>query len=251
MLAKRQSHAAALLADGKVLVTGGYQPGDTTECELYDPATGTWSLTGSMVVKRSQHKAVLQNDGTVLVAGGDTPSVMSTELYNPATATWSLAGDLTDQRTGHTLTHLANGTTLVAGGLKFPAIALRSAEIFTPGFAEAMSVDGSGTFASSTGTASFTIDVTGTHGQPTGSLTYSDASAAVSFSRARLRKLTISGDTATLTGTASLDNGGGTVTFTVTAVDNNPNGSTDTFSMSLSNGYSASGTLTSGDIEIQ
>ena len=251
MNVKRQSHTATLLDDGKVLVAGGYLPGDTTSCELYDPATGTWSLTGSMVVKRSIHKAVLQNDGTVLVAGGDTPSVMSTEIYNPATGTWSLAGDLREQRTGHTLTRLADGTTLVAGGNEFPTIALRTAEIFTPGFTEAMDVDGSGTFNSSAGTASFSIDVTGTHGRPTGSLTYSDPDASVSFTRVRLRKLTISGDTATLIGSAVLDNGDGNVTFTVTAVDNSADGSTDTFSILLSNGYSASGTLTSGDISIQ
>jgi len=238
------------LSDGKVLVAGGEIPADTAECELYDPATGTWSLTGSMVVKRGGHKAVLQNDGTVLVAGGETPSVVSTELYDPATATWSLAGDLKDQRTGHTLTRLADGTTLVAGGNKFPTIALRSAEIYTPAFAQGMSVDGNGTFNSSAGTATFSMDVTGTHGPPTGSLTYSDPDANVTFTRLRLRKLTISGNTATITGSATLDNGGGNVTFTVTAVDNSADGSSDTFSITLSNGYSASGTLTSGNITV-
>jgi len=48
-----------------------------------------------------------------------------------------------------------------------------------------------------------------------------------------------------------LDNGGGNVTFTVTAVDSSPDGTSDTFSITLSNGYSASGTLTSGNITIQ
>ena len=251
MLAKRQSHAAALLQNGKVLVTGGYQPGDTTECELFDPATGTWSVTGSMVAKRSMHEAAAQFDGSVLVTGGDSPSLMSTEVYNPATATWSLAGDLTDQRTSHTLTRLADGTTLVAGGLKFPSVALRSAEVFTPTFAEGMNVDGSGMFATATGTASFAIDVMGGHGRPAGSLTYSDADAGVSFSHARLRRLAISGGMATLAGSVTLDNGGGIVTFTVTLVDNGADGSMDTFSIELSDGYSAGGTLTSGNITIQ
>jgi hypothetical protein len=204
-----------------------------------------------MIEKRFAHQAVLLNDGTVLVAGGDDPDLVETELYNPATGTWSFAGNIHTQRRAHTLTRLADGTAMITGGIEFPSIGLDSAEIFTPGFAQGMSVDGTGTIASSTGTATFSVDVTGTHGTPTGSLTYSDPNASVSFSRARLRKLTIDGTTATVTGTATLDNGGGKVTFTVTAEDNSPDGSTDTFTISLSNGYSAGGTLTSGDISVQ
>ena len=94
------------------------------------------------------------------------------------------------------------------------------------------------------------MDVTGTHGPPTGTLTYSDPNANVIFARMRLRKLTISGNTATVTGSATLANGGGNVTFTVTAVDSSADGSSDTFSITLSNSYSASGTLTSGNITI-
>lgn len=71
------------------------------------------------------------------------------------------------------------------------------------------------------------------------------------FFRVRLRKLTVSATTATITGSARLDNGGGNVTFTITAVDSSSDGSTDSFTISLSNGYSAGGTLTSGDVSIQ
>jgi hypothetical protein len=149
------------------------------------------------------------------------------------------------------MTLLADGTTLVTGGIEWPAVGLNSAEVYTPVFAEAMSVNGNGTFNSTAGTATFSVNVTGTHGIPRGSLTYSDPAANVTFVRVRLRKLTISGNTATITGTATLDNGGGNVTFTVTAVDSSPDGSSDTFSITLSNGYSESGTLTSGNITIQ
>jgi hypothetical protein len=175
---------------------------------------------------------------------------MSSELYDPATASWSLAGDLTDQRTKHTLTRLADGTALVAGGQKFPAIELNSAEIYTPAFTQPMNVDGNGTFNSSAGTATFTIDVSGTHGTPTGSITYRDRNANVIFGRLTLRRLTISGNTATITGKVVLGDGGGNVNFTVTTVDSSDNGSSDTFSVTLSNGYSESGTLTSGNITI-
>jgi hypothetical protein len=251
MSIKREGHTATLLDSGKVLVAGGYSPGDTASCELYDPATGTWTPTGSMVAERSGHKAVLQNDGTVLVAGGKDPDLISTEVYDPTTATWSLAGNLTDQRTAHILTRLANGTTLVAGGLKFPAVTLRSAEVFTPDFAQRMSVEGDGTFNSSFGTVTFSLNVTGTHGPPTGSLTFSDPDANVVFTRVKLRRLIINGDSAIITGTAMLDNGGGKVSFALTAVDNNPDGSSDTFTIAISNGYLEGGTLTSGNITIQ
>jgi hypothetical protein len=47
---KRDLHTLSILADGKVLATGGRI--DTTtylkKTELYDPATGTWRNTGSM-----------------------------------------------------------------------------------------------------------------------------------------------------------------------------------------------------------
>jgi hypothetical protein len=248
MNVRRWLHTATLLSDGKVLAAGGYLSADGT-CELYDPATGTWTLTGSMSIDRNEHTAVLQYDGTVLVAGD--PNSSSSELYDPVTGTWSSAGDLKDQRTLHTMTRLRDGTTLVAGGNKFPTIALNSAEIYTPASIEPMNVNGIGTFNSSAGTATFRMDVTGTHGMPTGDLTYSDPDANVTFGRVGLRKLTISGNTATITGSVTLDNGTGKVAFTATAVDNSANGSTDTLSITLNNGYSASGTLTSGNINIQ
>jgi len=117
---------------------------------------------------------------------------------------------------------------------------------------EARNVDGSGTFNSTAGTATFSIDVTGNgHGIPTGTLTYSDPNANVTFTRVRLRRLAINGNTATVTGLAMLDNGSGKVAFTVTAVDNSADGSSDTFSITLDNGYSESGPLTSGNITIQ
>ena len=40
----RAGHKAVLLLDGRVLVTGGY--GTIATADLYDPVTGTWSVTG-------------------------------------------------------------------------------------------------------------------------------------------------------------------------------------------------------------
>jgi hypothetical protein len=39
--------------------------------EIYHPALGAWSLTGSMSTPRMDHTATLVPDGRVLVSGGD------------------------------------------------------------------------------------------------------------------------------------------------------------------------------------
>ena len=69
-------HTATLLPNGKVLVAGGYAAFDSSllplaSAELYDTATGTWSLyTGSISVTRKSYTATLLANGKVLVAGG-------------------------------------------------------------------------------------------------------------------------------------------------------------------------------------
>jgi len=80
------------LPDGKVLVAGGvttnwlYNGSYLTwvglaSAELYDPATGNWSYTGSLSIERASHTATLLPNGRVLVAAG--ASTNSAELYEP------------------------------------------------------------------------------------------------------------------------------------------------------------------------
>ena len=76
----RKLHNATLLADGKVLVTGGSRGTESPntaptnpayESELWDPATGTWTTMASLTKIRSYHSiALLLPDGRVLSAGG-------------------------------------------------------------------------------------------------------------------------------------------------------------------------------------
>jgi hypothetical protein len=82
----RTYHAAALLTDGSVLISGGaesYEGNTRASAELYDPGTGTFSPTGSMTVARSYQTATVLSDGTVLVVAGsnDSGQLSSAEVY--------------------------------------------------------------------------------------------------------------------------------------------------------------------------
>ena len=55
-----------------------------SSAELYDPASGTWTATGSLGTARDAHTATLLPNGKVLVAGGNNgPALSSAELYDP------------------------------------------------------------------------------------------------------------------------------------------------------------------------
>jgi hypothetical protein len=120
----RAQHTATLLANGKVLIAGGVQsaaqnPGATlATAELYDPATGSFSATGSMTAARRSQSATLLLDGRVLIAGGfdGSSALSSTELYDPSTGTFSAAGNMIAARYGHDAILLDNGTVLFVGG---------------------------------------------------------------------------------------------------------------------------------------
>jgi hypothetical protein len=64
----------------------GRKPDELDSAELYDPATGTWSLTGSLNSMRKDHAATLLPNGMVLVTGGalaHKAALASAELYDP------------------------------------------------------------------------------------------------------------------------------------------------------------------------
>ncbi len=113
---------ATLLADGWVLITGcNPNCGSDTYADiaqLYDPATDTFSSTGSTGAAYGRTEILLTN-GEVLFAGGVNDNgfpYANAQLYDPSTGAFTPTGDMTKARDNHTATLLPDGTVLIAGG---------------------------------------------------------------------------------------------------------------------------------------
>jgi hypothetical protein len=136
----RSDQTATALADGRVLIAGGYSSQATiASADLFDPATGTFTATGPLAVARGYHTATLLLDGRVLIAGGNPrdwtfngPFVAQAELYDPKTGTFSPTGMMGTARNLHTATLLADGRVLIAGGNDAEAHSVASAELYDP-----------------------------------------------------------------------------------------------------------------------
>ncbi len=134
MTTARYNHAATLLPNGQVLVSGGQgTAGVLPSAELYDPVAGVWVTANQMTTARYNHTATLLPNGKVLVSGGlgMAGSLPSAELYDPATGLWATAASMNIPRYSHTATLLPNGKVLVSGGYN-GLVALTSAELYDP-----------------------------------------------------------------------------------------------------------------------
>jgi len=131
----RGYHVATLLANGKVLVAGGYNGNYLASAELYDPASGSWSATGNLVTARDGGTATLLPNDKVLVAGGFggggfSDVLGSAELYDAASGSWTATDSLETARQVHTATLLPNGQVLVAGGFDTSNSSIANAELY-------------------------------------------------------------------------------------------------------------------------
>ncbi|MHC4779925.1 MAG: Kelch repeat-containing protein, partial [Planctomycetota bacterium] len=148
MIEARAGHQATLLADGRVLISGGrpdFFP------EVYDPATDSFYATsGTMTGHHYYHTASTKlNDGRVLVTGGQRPNGLNRatnrvesglilnglEILDPKTSLFRpVAGIMTEARIKHTMTLLDDATIFIAGGetSDSPVQASSTSDIFDP-----------------------------------------------------------------------------------------------------------------------
>lgn len=133
MASKRSGHTQTLLADGRVLLVSGIDgavnvlgfglPTFTPSCEIFDPASNTFSAAPSIAPGRAFHAASLLGNGEVLVSGGlaavgvfgSAATISSSlRLVGPS---WQSAAALPLDVAFHVQESTAGGAALVLGGL--------------------------------------------------------------------------------------------------------------------------------------
>jgi hypothetical protein len=136
----RVGHAAVLLPDGRVLLTGGADVAKVSlpcsscgrdelllsavhkKAEVYDPTARSLTLVQrEMIAKRAFHTALRANkNGRVLLVGGEDDAgttLASTESFTPEGDLFSACEDLDVARTRHAAARLPNDDVCVFGGL--------------------------------------------------------------------------------------------------------------------------------------
>lgn len=146
--APRTHGTVALLPDGNAMIMCGQDPNGNLldSCEIYNPNTNKWTLTGSMVTARDDFACCTLADGRIVVFGGcdavtggkASGNVLDTiEIYDPATGQWTEAGSMIHARHLPQAILLPDNTVLICGGKDRVAddsttVYIDQAEIFTP-----------------------------------------------------------------------------------------------------------------------
>jgi hypothetical protein len=127
MTQARDSHSATLLSNGRVLIAGGlyshldidFWPQDpVSSAELYDPATGKFSATGSMSPIVGQNLAIRLADGRILFTSQDQNNgPRPAEVYSPATGKFVATGAMAEPSWSRTAAVLLDGRVLFVGGV--------------------------------------------------------------------------------------------------------------------------------------
>ncbi len=130
----RAGHTATVLEDGRVVIAGGQA---SSEVEVYDPATRTVAVAGSMTQARSAHTATLLPGSRLLLAGGLAGGALAGNEVcdlSKATPTFTAAQAMGVPRRDHTATLLPGGAVLITGGSSAAggSTVTAQAELFDP-----------------------------------------------------------------------------------------------------------------------
>ncbi len=162
----RSAYAATKLADGRILLIGGYVSGESTPChamacvipptataEIYDPRTRSFKPTGTMNHPRLRPQSVLLHDGRVFVMDGEQDPVRTAEVYDPATGRFRDLGAMHQDTSGdavfslpiepasawrtqvldrQTIAVLVDGRVLIAGGMDDLGDSSNAVTVFDP-----------------------------------------------------------------------------------------------------------------------
>ena len=121
---RRYMAASAVLPDGRILVTGGYDrpkvgesnPQALNSAVIFDPRDNMWSTAAPMRVQRARHAAVALQDGRIAVLGGMAMNpTASVEIYDPRTNSWEAGAPLAQPRYDHSAAS-DGGNVYVLGG---------------------------------------------------------------------------------------------------------------------------------------
>ncbi|MDA1193802.1 MAG: Ig-like domain-containing protein [Planctomycetota bacterium] len=146
---QRTDHAAALLPDGRVLITGGSRPAggsffeDLDDAELFDPVTNTFApLVARMTHTRSAHGLVAGPPGTFILAGGSdvdfTHGRFQVSTLSFANLGPTLGGDR--GRFGPATAAFDSGGVVIAGGDNVGTVVFVRADGFVLNTGSAMTV---------------------------------------------------------------------------------------------------------------
>src|SRR5690242_16038102 len=121
----------ALLADGRVLVVGGFGGSGSNigiaKAEIFDPATNVWTAVPNMAFKRWYPTATTLSDGRILVTAGWQTTAHTNagipEIYDSATNAWtSLTNANNPFETYPFIFQLTDGRVIHVGGTEYPTV---------------------------------------------------------------------------------------------------------------------------------